>query len=71
MRCQVASSREVSTSVWALKTLPLKLNPFRLQPIMGEDRGALLVRSGRQWGTIWEPLEVIQSKISVVIQNQL
>ena len=67
----VASSREVSTSVWAHKTLPLRLNPFRLQPIMVEDRDALLVRRERQWGTIWEPLESSNLEISVVIRSQL
>ena len=59
----------MSTSVWARKTLPLRLNPFRSQPVMGEAWGALLVPRGRQWGTIWEPLESSNPEIVVVIQS--
>ena len=36
---------------------------------MGEDRGALLVPQGRQWGTIWEPLELFILKVGIVNLN--
>ena len=36
---------------------------------MGEDRGALVVPRGRQWGTIWEPLESSNPEIVVVIRS--